>query len=242
MDSVSIVSFHNPVPMISASRKNTRIPTVRPARMKARSVTAISVSHHGDSARTPWSGLRIQMVNHSLPVTVTKSRLLVIHSSSASATPATCLPKFSDSGKTANQRTCRDSTIATIVKSPPATSPIRRRTFAASEAAKPCWSRLTAAVVARSSRIARQTTASPATTPSPTLRMISASMTGLPRPGAPISAAMTTKDSAASVVWLTARIRVLLAIGSCTLVSSCHRVDPAASAASMGPALRDLMA
>ena len=53
---------------------------------------------------------------------------------------------------------------------------------------------------------------------------------------------MTTKDSAAKVVWLTARMIVLLAMGSWTLVRSCQRVDPVDSAASIGPCLRLLMA
>ena len=57
-----------------------------------------------------------------------------------------------------------------------------------------------------------------------------------------MSAAITTKDRAARVVWLTARMIVVFAMGSCTLVSTCHRVDPADSAASMGPCLRLLMA
>ena len=53
---------------------------------------------------------------------------------------------------------------------------------------------------------------------------------------------MTTKESAASVVWLTARMIVRFAIGSCTLVSTCQRVEPVDTAASTGPCFRDLIA
>ena len=83
--SVTIVSYQSPVAMTSARRKKTRMPTVRPARMKARSVMATSVSHHGEFARTPSRGFSPQTVNHWENPVVRKSRLLVIHSSMASA-------------------------------------------------------------------------------------------------------------------------------------------------------------
>ena len=85
--------------------------------------------------------------------------------------------------------------------------------------------------------IARNTTARPATTPSPTVRMTRALTTGLPSPGAAMSAAMTTKERAASVVWLTPRMIVCFAMGSCTLVRVCHRVAPIDWDASIGPCL-----
>ena len=71
-----------------------------------------------------------------------------------------------------------------------------------------------AADVLRSNIIAISTTAMPATNPSPTFRIIKASITGLPSPGAPISAAITTKESAAITVWLTPIIIVRDDIGS----------------------------
>ncbi|CAB4720913.1 unannotated protein [freshwater metagenome] len=64
---------------------------------------------------------------------------------------------------------------------------------------KDCW-RLAAALVLRSIKIARKTTAKPATKPCPTFLIINASITGLPNPGAPINAATTTKETAAITV------------------------------------------
>ena len=67
-------------------------------------------------------------------------------------------------------------------------------------------------------------------------------MTGLPRPGAAMRAAMTTNESAAITVWLTPSTMSCLAIGSCTFTSVCHRVAPMDSDASMGAWLRLRMA
>ncbi len=87
-------------------------------------------------------------------------------------------------------------------------------------------------VVTRSSTIAMITIASPALNATPMLSDWIALSTTWPRPGASISAAMVTMDSAAIVVWLMPRTIVFLAIGSCTLRSSCSRVDPIERAAS----------
>jgi hypothetical protein len=76
------------------------------------------------------------------------------------------------------------------------------------------------------------TMASPASKAAPTLTRSSARMMFSPRPGASISAVTTTMDSAIMIVWFTARTRIGRAIGSRTLVSSCHRVEPCAVAAS----------
>ena len=162
----------------------------------------------------------------------------MIQSTIVLATDPTCSEKSRFSGHTAAHSTCRESTMAITVRTPPTTRPMRRRVRALPVSCTKDWFLITAAVVARSSMIARKTTARPATMPSPTLRMINASTTGLPSPGAPMSAAITTKDSAARVVWLTPRMIVCLAMGSCTLRSSCHLVDPIDCAASIGPARR----
>ena len=58
-------------------------------------------------------------------------------------------------------------------------------------------------------------------------------MTGLPRPGPSISAAMTAIESAAMMVWLSPTMIVRRAIGSCTLRSSWLPVDPSEVVASM---------
>ena len=53
-----------------------------------------------------------------------------------------------------------------------------------------------------------------------------------------MSAAMTTNESAAIIVWLTPRAIVRFAIGNCTFVSNCQRVEPIEVAASIGPAFK----
>ncbi len=57
-------------------------------------------------------------------------------------------------------------------------------------------------------------------------------MTGCPRPGPLISAAIVTIDSAAIVVWLSPTMIVRRAIGSCTLRRVCQLVEPIEFAAS----------
>jgi hypothetical protein len=74
--------------------------------------------------------------------------------------------------------------------------------------------------------------ASPASKAAPTLTRSSAKTMFSPSPGASISAVTTTMDSASMMVWLTASTMVGRAIGSRTLRSTCHRVEPSATAAS----------
>ena len=68
--------------------------------------------------------------------------------------------------------------------------------------------------------------ASPAGSIRPTLARIRPLMMSTPRPGALISAAMTTMESAIMIVWLTASAIVDLASGRWTLRSVCQRVAP----------------
>ena len=62
--------------------------------------------------------------------------------------------------------------------------------------------------------IAMNTTARPATNPSPTFLMVSALMIGPPSPGDAINAAITTKESAAITVWLIPSTIICLLIGN----------------------------
>ena len=57
-------------------------------------------------------------------------------------------------------------------------------------------------------------------------------MTTSPRPGPPISPAITTIESANRITWLTESSSIRRARGSCTFPSTCQRVEPIASAAS----------
>ncbi len=66
----------------------------------------------------------------------------------------------------------------------------------------------------------------------PTSSVCNAFTTVLPRPGASISAAIVTIDSAAMIVWLMPRTMVLRAEGSSTLTSVCFCVAPRDSLAS----------
>ena len=85
--------------------------------------------------------------------------------------------------------------------------------------------------------IASITRARPALIPSPTSSISIACRTVAPRPGAEISAAITTIDSAAITVWFTPSTIVRRAIGSSTLARDCSRVEPSdceASTAAVG--------
>ena len=53
-----------------------------------------------------------------------------------------------------------------------------------------------------------------------------------PRPGPPISPAITTIESANRITWLTESSSMRRASGSCTFSSTCRFVEPSASAAS----------
>lgn len=66
----------------------------------------------------------------------------------------------------------------------------------------------------------------------PTSSVCRAFSTVWPRPGASISAATVTIESAAMIVWLMPTTTVDRDIGSSTLVSVCPRVDPSERAAS----------
>ena len=90
-----------------------------------------------------------------------------------------------------------------------------------------------AAVVVRSSMIAVKTISRPATEAAPTLRICSAALTGLPRPGPLTSAAMVAMHRAAIIDWLMPTTMVRLAIGSWTWRSICRLVRPIELAASM---------
>ncbi len=57
-------------------------------------------------------------------------------------------------------------------------------------------------------------------------------MTVLPRPGASISAAMVTMDSAAIMVWLIPTMIVRFAVGSSTFRNVCPSVAPSEALAS----------
>ena len=103
-------------------------------------------------------------------------------------------------GKNAAQANWRERTIPTIETAPAIISAIRLRLRSASDGGTNVSFLEIAADVLRSNMIAINTTAIPATKPSPTFRIIKASITGLPSPGAPISAAITTKESAAITV------------------------------------------
>ena len=81
--------------------------------------------------------------------------------------------------------------------------------------------------------MARITIASPAWNAAPTLTCWSARRTSTPSPGAPMSAVITTIESAIMIVWLTPMPIVRRASGSWTLDSVCQRVEPSDSAASM---------
>ena len=210
----------------------------RPPMRAPISEIAMIVTYQGVFDSSDSSGLRNPTVTTSRKPVVRKYRLVVIHSAAALVALETDSPMMSCSGKTAAHSSYRESTTATIAPVNAAPRPTLRRIRAEPDSWTKFPVRTTAAVVARSSMIARNTTASPATTPSPTSRMISASTTGFPSPGAPMSAAMTTNDSAAIIVWLTPSAIVRLAIGSCTFVSNCQRVEPIEVAASIGPALR----
>ena len=74
--------------------------------------------------------------------------------------------------------------------------------------------------------------ASPASMPSGMLSELSARTTGLPRPDAPISAAMTTMDSDSMMHCVSPAMIVGSAAGSSTFHSSCRLVAPKASPAS----------
>ena len=199
---------------------------------------AMIVTYQGVFARSDSSGLRNPIVTTSRNPVVRKATFVVIHSAAALIALEIDSPMTSCSGNTAAQSSYRESTMATSMAMNAAPRAILRRMSTAPDSWTKLPVRTTAAVVARSSMMARNTTARPATTPSPTSRMMSASTTGLPSPGAPISAAMTTKDSAAIIVWFTPSAIVRLAIGSCTFASSCQRVEPIEIAASIGPAFR----
>ena len=58
-------------------------------------------------------------------------------------------------------------------------------------------------------------------------------MTGTPSPGPLIRAAITAMASAAMVVWLSPTRIVRRAMGSCTLLTICHLLEPIERAASM---------
>ena len=77
------------------------------------------------------------------------------------------------------------------------------------------------------------TMAMPASTPSATLLCASARTVGVPSPPAPTRAAITTIDSDSMMHWLTPAMIVGSAAGSLTFISSCQRVQPKASPASI---------
>ncbi len=89
-----------------------------------------------------------------------------------------------------------------------------------------------AAVVVRSSMIAMTTMQRPATEAPPRSPRIRPSMTGWPRPGLSMNAAIVTIDSAAIIVWLTPTMIVRLAIGSSTFRSRWSLVCPSDAVAS----------
>ena len=103
-------------------------------------------------------------------------------------------------GKVARALTKLDA-IAAITANRPETAIFTRRAFNCFSVGgmKDCCF-FAAALVARSNIIATKTTANPATKPRPVLRIVKASITGLPSPGAAIKAAITTNESAAITV------------------------------------------
>ena len=74
--------------------------------------------------------------------------------------------------------------------------------------------------------------ASPALKLAPTFTCWSPRRTSAPRPGAPMSAVITTIERAIMIVWLMPMPMVLRAIGSWTFRSTWSRVDPSDVAAS----------
>ena len=80
--------------------------------------------------------------------------------------------------------------------------------------------------VMRSSTTAMITMAMPPSNSAPVLVRDSALMIFSPRPGASISAVITTIEIAIMIVWLTASRMVERAIGSRTLIRVCHQVAP----------------
>ncbi len=76
------------------------------------------------------------------------------------------------------------------------------------------------------------TMAMPASKAVPTLSVSSERVMFLPRPGASMSAVMTTIESASIIVWLMARTICGRAIGTWTLRSVWRRVEPIEVAAS----------
>jgi len=103
-------------------------------------------------------------------------------------------------GQTAAHNIVRDKITDTTARIPPTISVILFVLICFSVAGTNESWRLAAALVLRSSKIAKKTTAKPATKPCPTFRIIKASITGLPSPGAPIRAAITTNETAAITV------------------------------------------
>src|SRR2546430_8516119 len=86
--------------------------------------------------------------------------------------------------------------------------------------------------VTRSRIMAMITIARPPTKPVPTSSWLNPATTTAPRPPPPMSAAMTTIESASMITWLTPAMIVGSASGSSTLIKVCPGVAPKAWAAS----------
>ena len=136
----------------------------------------------------------------SLKPSVKIVRFSRIHAVTLFVTFATCGAIVTSFGQTAAHNIVRDIKTDTTARTAPTISVIRFVFICFGVGGTKVLWRLAAALVLRSSKIARKTTAKPATKPCPTFRIIKASITGFPSPGAPMSAAITTNETAAITV------------------------------------------
>ncbi|CAB4717338.1 unannotated protein [freshwater metagenome] len=136
----------------------------------------------------------------SLNPTVNIVRFSSTQAVASLVTLATCGAILISFGHTAAHNIVRDKKILTIARTPVVIRVIRLNFICfCVRGIKEVW-RLAAALVLRSINMAKKTTAKPATKPWPTFRIIKASITGLPSPGAPMRAAITTNETAAITV------------------------------------------
>ena len=202
-----------------------------PASSWAITTSASTTSHHGESVRKLVTGTMMCSVHQSVNARVVFWTFSSIHRSAEfTGDEIGCTQLV---GNWFAQRYCWPCRIPNPASTMPTAYRTRRVRRLASCPLRRAFSvRMLTAVVIRSSTIAMTTMARPALNATPMFSESIALTTTCPSPGASISAAIVTIDSAAIVVWLMPSTIVFFAIGSCTLRSSCIFVEPSAVAAS----------
>ena len=102
--SVFMLSFHSPVPRITASQASVTAAGRQPPRVKASASSTSAIAHHGDCARSDSSGLTSEAVTASLSPLVNPENVPTVQSVAPETAFASGPPRSGEAGNWANAR------------------------------------------------------------------------------------------------------------------------------------------